>query len=526
MLKAERMIVRDGLQFPWSPALAIAILQLSIWRLIKSELKTKTSRQTKLQQLTTRLHNLDSQYPCSLITYTTNNMKAINKKIKTFTTNLKTIKKNSRVLRDDFLKERIIEAKLDNNQKHVNYLSNLLIIEHQQQMHRSIKHHTKQKQSSGLKSIDIPLDSSIPWNSIPPSLSPEQWTTITNPEEIEQVLTSRNKEHLSQPEGTPFTIAPLKDLLGPDSFTPFGKDLLTGQADMSNLPLSNLQKLYFANLKKASGVLESPISPHISIEDMTSGFRKWKESTTTSPSQRHLGHYKSFLVSDSNDTKTEHANFDKAVLQTINTIINATIASGVPLTRWLTSLVVMIEKIPSVPRINKLRVINIYEADYNLMLKYFWPKQATKHAVQTKTIGENQWGGVPGGSADLVALINEFITETHRLTFHNLVILQNDAKACFDRIINNHSTLHSRKFEIPDKVCKLHSTTLRNIQYRVQTALGIASCHYQNTLKAPAHGSGQGAGLSCTKWVFISVPMMETLEQLNKGCIIMSPNKK
>ena len=59
-------------------------------------------------------------------------MKAINKKIKTFTTNLKTIKKNSRVLRDDFLKERIIEAKLDNNQKHVNYLSNLLIIEHQQ----------------------------------------------------------------------------------------------------------------------------------------------------------------------------------------------------------------------------------------------------------------------------------------------------------------------------------------------------------------------------------------------------------
>ena len=96
MLKAERMIVRDGLQFPWSSTLAIAILQLSIWRLIKSELQTKTSRQTKLQQLTTRLHNLDSQYPSSLIPYTNNNMKAINKKIKTFTTNLKTIKKITR----------------------------------------------------------------------------------------------------------------------------------------------------------------------------------------------------------------------------------------------------------------------------------------------------------------------------------------------------------------------------------------------------------------------------------------------
>ena len=135
-------------------------------------------------------------------------------------------------------------------------------------------------------------------------------------------------------------------------------------------------------------------------------------------------------------------------------------------------------------------------------------------------------GCVPGGSADLVALVNEFITETHRLIFHNLVILQNDTKSCFDHIINNHSTLHSRKFEIPDKVCKIHSTTLSNIQYRVHTALGISSCHYQKTPKVPAHGSGQGARSSCTEWVFISVPMMETLEQLKKGCIIMSHNKQ
>ena len=40
MLKAERMIVRVGLQYPWSPTLAIAILQLSIWKLIKSEKNT------------------------------------------------------------------------------------------------------------------------------------------------------------------------------------------------------------------------------------------------------------------------------------------------------------------------------------------------------------------------------------------------------------------------------------------------------------------------------------------------------
>ena len=192
---------------------------------------------------------------------------------------------------------------------------------------------------------------------------------------------------------------------------------------MTTLLLSKLQKLYFNNLQKTSGTLTSPLSPHISIEDMTTAFRKWKEITTTSPSHRHLGHYKSFLVLDSDDAKPEHIAFDNTILQTINTICNATIVSGVPLTRWITSLVVMIEKIPAVPWINKLRVINIYEGDYNLILKYLWPNQTTKHTVKNKTIGENQWGGFTGGSADLVALINEFITETHRLTFRNLDIV-------------------------------------------------------------------------------------------------------
>ena len=181
-------------------------------------------------------------------------------------------------------------------------------------------------------------------------------------------------------------------------------------------------------MQNTSGTLASPLLPQISVEDTTTCFRKWKESTITPPSHRHLGHYKSFLISDSNDEKPEHITFDNVILQTINIILNATIDSGVLLTRWLTSIVVMIEQISTVLRINKLRVINIYEANYNLILKYFWSNQATKHAVKNKGICENQWEGVPGGSADLVSIVNEFITETHRLTFRNLVILQDDTK--------------------------------------------------------------------------------------------------
>ena len=283
----------------------------------------------------------------------------------------------------------------------------------------------------------------------------------------ESTYTSWNKAHLSQPEGTPFTISPLKDILGLDSFTFFGDALLASTASIDTLPLSKLQKLHFLYLTNTSDLLSSQLSPHISIDDITSGFWKWKENTATSPPHRYLGHYKSFLVSDSNDNKPEQASFDKSILQTINTIFNVTISSGVPLTRWLTSLVVMINKIFTVPCINKIRVVNIYEVDYNLILKYFWPNKSTKHTVKNKTIGENQWECISGGSVDLVALINEFIIKTHRLTFRNLVVFKNNAKSYCDRIINIHPILHSRRFEMSDDFLQtpLHHTP----QYKIKS---------------------------------------------------------
>ena len=47
MIKAERMIKKYGPQFPWSPIRAISIIELAIWKLMKSALKTNISRDTK-----------------------------------------------------------------------------------------------------------------------------------------------------------------------------------------------------------------------------------------------------------------------------------------------------------------------------------------------------------------------------------------------------------------------------------------------------------------------------------------------
>ena len=71
-------------------------------------------------------------------------------------------------------------------------------------------------------------------------------------------------------------------------------------------------------------------------------------------------------------------------------------------------------------------------------------------------------------SPEMVALIDECITEVSRLTCTPLAKLQNDAVVCFDRQVIPHAMLNSRKYEVPDKACKLLAVTLQQIKYHVK----------------------------------------------------------
>ena len=156
----------------------------------------------------------------------------------------------------------------------------------------------------------------------------------------------------------------------------------------------------------------------------------------------------------------------------------------------------------------------------------FQPKFSMKHAEAINALGENQFRLRHNYTTNNVPLIDEFVTEVYRLTFTNILNLQNDAKACFDRIIKSHAMLSSRKFKVLDKIYNIHSTTLHNTEYRVQTALGSSQNHYKNSLSSSLHGNDQDSGSSGTNWVYISVPIMSTLEKQNKGYTIISPDKK
>ena len=65
---------------------------------------------------------------------------------------------------------------------------------------------------------------------------------------------------------------------------------------------------------------------------------------------------------------------------------------------------------------------------------------------------------------------------------------------CYDRIIRRHAILNSRKFGIPNNICKVSSIAHDLIQFKTQINNNISKKIYSNTAELICHGAGQGAG--------------------------------
>ena len=91
-------------------------------------------------------------------------------------------------------------------------------------------------------------------------------------------------------------------------------------------------------------------------------------------------------------------------------------------------------------------------------------------------------------STDTTSLLDEPITEFHKLSFRLLAKLQNNAAACFDKMIRNLSTLCNIHHYVSDSVCILQANALNRMKYKIQTMHDISSKTYSNSVELPIHG--------------------------------------
>ena len=110
---------------------------------------------------------------------------------------------------------------------------------------------------------------------------------------------------------------------------------------------------------------------------------KKRDSTESSPIGQHGGHY----ITAAGDT-------DLAMLHTM--MINVSLMNGIALARWRKCVEKMIEKQKGKSKLHRLRIIQLYKADYNFCVKTIFGDWLMSFATKHCGLNKSQYGSKHG----------------------------------------------------------------------------------------------------------------------------------
>lgn len=505
MLLDAESTLQPKFSIPWSPVIHNASQTVLYWKITMSLAKNKLTPSTRYNQLAADLDQTKFVLPAH------NPPHAQYRKAKQL---LQQARRDAQEHRQHFLTVRQEELLLQDDTKKARILRTIANAERRKISYRTIKHKLNPNRSTGGLSHILYYDEA------------NNLQRVDNRSLLEDRLYDRNRLHFKQAHGTPFTIPPLSDTLGDSGCTDEAIAILHDD----ETPTIQAHHAAIALLDECKAQ-RTPISHQLPIEAMIAGFSKWRESTTTSPSGKHLGIYKSICIAHKHNIRTPSESHDgestaNNLVYIQNSLINLAIKHCHTYQRWTKVHNFFLEKIPGTPLIDKLRVIHLYEADWNLILKYFIAHKLLKTAAHHKTIATEQSGGRPNRSAIDEATKTVMLYETCRLQRRTGGIMYNDAKACFDRIIENISNISCMREGLPIEIAKLHNQTFKNIKYYIKHRGGIGEKPNQHSDEDPFYGVGQGSGDAGTRWGLISDCIIWAYNKLSSDAKITGPISK
>jgi hypothetical protein len=270
-------------------------------------------------------------------------------------------------------------------------------------------------------------------------------------------------------------------------------------------------------LQEATIPTEANISAKISMEDFVSAINVWNENTSTSPSGRHLGHYK-LLVNVYQDKTSPPALQEKAaaILRLIVSLVNLASTKGFTLDRWKTVINVMIYKKPGVYLIDRLRVIHLFEADYNLVIGLILGQRALYSGVENHPLHPSQWAQ-PGRQCSDVVVLQEMTLGMAQMLIIELGGFENDAASCYDRLLMNMMGAAFESMGVPEGPLRLQADVLLNVIHYLKTGFGITVDSYTSDSIFRIFGVGQGSKAGPVSWARVSSLLFQAQDILGHG---------
>jgi hypothetical protein len=175
--------------------------------------------------------------------------------------------------------------------------------------------------------------------------------------------------------------------------------------------------------------LDKVLNPAVTEDDFKSAFKCVRKKTASSYSGRGVEHYKA-CAEGSNDGIAD-------LLSTVHAaMMLVPLDAGFCPSRWTHAVDVMLERIPGVSRSDKLRIIQLLDADLNQVLIIAFARNIGRLAKEHEGIISNHQYGRAHKTC-MNPVLNKLLTV--KLIIQNkieVVVFDNDAQGCYGIIIS------------------------------------------------------------------------------------------
>ena len=502
---------RTGLH-PWSPEFDKATKFLLYWKLRMREFNSRTSHEKVLDNLASAL-----QLEPDEIDWMTSS--EVHARIQHARSKLRSVKKQAADLRDEHLADCAKLASALHNMSDAAATASIRSREKSSRQFRQLRSILKSSSASGLERIDVPnLQAVLRNGEATPRLQ------LVTKEEIEEVLVPHTELRFTQHQETPFGHGQRQQQLGIDCTSSHAEAIRRGTYDHELLALSDEAREWISQLasKDFTRTRDGLISTAISTDDVIRGWAKMRESTSSAPGG-HYGHYKTASVAAR--LPEDHSDHTTLIAELYAKMWSLPLQHGFAPTRWCKCIDAILEKLPGKPVIEKLRIIMLYEADFNFVLKLIWGKRLVRHAEKHGCLGKSNHGSRSGRQTTDAQLEKLLLYDITRLTRTSLVTVDNDAKSCYDRIIKPLSMTACMAVGLPGNAATMHNNTHHRMEHRIKTRHGLLR-PYSGTDVNPHEGTGQGSGASPAIWLIYMVTLLNAFARYSSGMTVSSPFQK
>ena len=341
------------------------------------------------------------------------------------------------------------------------------------------------------------------------------WIERFRKEEVEGACLFESEGRFRQTEGTPFLSEPLLSQVGPRANLPAADSILKGDFLLPD-EVDECTKLILQAMTRPPSADPVATDKFISIHDWTTLWAKTKENTASGKSGIHFGMMKA------NAADPDLAAFDTA-------LANLSFSTGYTLRRWRPSINVMIPKKATSNRVDKQRIIHLWEADANANFKIL-ARKTMAAGERNGLLAKEQYGSRKDLSAQSLTLTKRLIFDISRQQRLPIALCANDARQCYDRIVHSPAALALRRLGAPKEPVDSMFAMLSNLQHHVRTSHGDSERFYDSSTRLdgtpayiPIQGIGQGNGCGPASWAAISSVVFNAVNRRKRGLLISAP---